>query len=242
MNIKLCTYVYVHMCVHMYMQYLRMYTAYFPVTPNHNGKVAGAGCPHCPHCDSAARCTAHAHNVRRMTFLQFLFCSPASALCCPGRITPLPNLPPAWHGRTSSKNFHLIAAKNGKNKLKEKENNKIKICRWLLFTILLRLCHERRWGRSTATDSDVDIDCDCDCDACYALCGYVMRAPSSPQMAFQLPLHALPCLALNWTGTCTSRSTPCHHSSRPVNTRQSRSVHKEESRLKLNNQNKELKN
>lgn len=53
---------------------------------------------------------------------------------------------------------------------------------------------------------------------------------------------ALPCLALNWTGTCTSRSTPCHHSLRPVNTRQSRSVHKEESRLKLNNQNKELKN
>lgn len=108
---------------------------------------------------------------------------------------PSPNLPPAWHGRTSSKNFHLIAAKNGKNKLKEKESNKIKICRWLLFTILLRLCHERRWGMSTATDSDVD--CDCDCDACYALCGYVMRAPPSPQMAFQLPLHALPCLELD---------------------------------------------
>lgn len=170
--------------------FIFMYTAYFPMTPNHNGRVAGAGCPHC---DSAARCTAQAHNVRRMTFFQFLFCSPASALCCPGRITSLHNLPPAWHGRTSSKNFHLIAAKNGKNKLKEKENNKIKICRWLLFTILLRLCHERRWGMSTATDSDVD----CDCDACYALCGYVMRGPPSPQMAFQLPLHALPCLELD---------------------------------------------
>lgn len=55
---------------------------------------------------------------------------------------------------------------------------------------------------SKATDSDcVDADCDADggsdSDACYALCGYVMRAPPSPQMAFQLPLHALPCLALD---------------------------------------------
>lgn len=187
-------------------------------------------------------CTLHCTRTQCATYDIFAVFVLLAGFCIvlPRPHHPSPNLPPAWHGRTSSKNFHLIAAKNGKNKLKEKESNKIKICRWLLFTILLRLCHERRWGMSTATDSDVD--CDCDCDACYALYGYVMRAPPSPQMAFQLPLHALPCLALNWTGTCTSRSTPCHHSLRPVNTRQSRSVHKEESQLKLNNQNKELKN
>lgn len=108
------------------------------------------------------RCT-RTQCTRRMTFLQFLFCSPASALRCPGphqhthtHTHPSPRglhllHSIAWHGRTSSKNFHLIAAKNGKNKKeKEKEQEKetkrrrkgkknrkkMKICRWLLFTIL----------------------------------------------------------------------------------------------------------
>lgn len=190
-------YVYIHMCLHMYV-YLCMYVyvvssyvhSLFPHDPEPQWEGGRGRLPPLRLC-----CTLHCTRTQCATYDIFsvLFCSPASALCCPGRITSLHNLPPAWHGRTSSKNFHLIAAKNGKNKLKEKENNKIKICRWLLFTILLRLCHERRWGMSTATDSDVD----CDCDACYALCGYVMRGPPSPQMAFQLPLHALPCLELD---------------------------------------------
>lgn len=85
------------------------------------------------------RCT-RTQCTRRMTFLPFLFCSPASALRCPGPLhtTPSHARAPraamhllhsiAWHGRTSSKNFHLIAAKNGKNKKeKEKETKRRRI-------------------------------------------------------------------------------------------------------------------